>query len=132
MNCSNCHRPDGLAATSGLDLRYEQRIPVRYGVFKAPVAAGRGVGNGRFGIEPGHPARSILAYRLAATDPGVRMPIVGRGTTHEEGLALIEDWIASMEFPEMAAAQSAADRLHGGLWKPDPPGSPDQLEDQQQ
>ena len=132
MNCSNCHRPDGLAATSGLDLRYEQRIPVRYGVFKAPVAAGRGVGNGRFGIEPGHPARSILAYRLASTDPGVRMPIVGRGTTHEEGLALIKKWIALMEFPEMAAAQSAADRLRGGLWKPDPPGSPDPLEDQQQ
>ena len=40
MNCSSCHRPKGLAYTSGLDLTYDQKTPVRYGVFKAPVAAG--------------------------------------------------------------------------------------------
>ena len=47
MNCSNCHRQRGLAITSGLDLTYDQRMPVRYGVFKAPVAAGRDAGYGR-------------------------------------------------------------------------------------
>jgi len=110
MNCSSCHRPEGIAYTSGLDLTFAQQTPVRYGVFKAPVAAGRGVGNGRFAIEPGRPDRSFLVHRLRSTDPGVRMPIVGRGLQHEEGVALIEQWIAQMQFTEMAQAQVQADR----------------------
>lgn len=110
MNCSACHRPGGLAATSGLDLTFDQRIPFRYGVYKAPVAAGRGVGQGRFGIEPGAPDRSFLLHRLRSTDPGVRMPIVGRGATHDEGVALIRQWIASMSFPERTRAQAELDR----------------------
>jgi len=110
MNCASCHRPQGLAYTSGLDLTFAQRTPVRYGVFKSPVAAGRGVGNGRFAIEPGHPERSFLLHRLRSVDPGVRMPIVGRGLVHEEGVALIQQWIAEMQFAAMAEAQSRADR----------------------
>jgi len=110
MNCASCHRPQGLAYTSGLDLTFAQQSPVRYGVFKSPVAAGRGVGNGRFAIEPGSPGRSFLLHRLRSIDPGVRMPIVGRGLIHEEGVALIEQWIAEMQFATMAKAQSQADR----------------------
>jgi len=110
MNCASCHRPQGLAYTSGLDLAFSQRTPVRYGVFKSPVAAGRGVGNGRFAIEPSHPERSFLLHRLRSVDPGVRMPIVGRGLVHEEGVALIQQWIAEMQFAAMAQAQSQADR----------------------
>jgi len=110
MNCASCHRPQGLAFTSGLDLTFAQRRPIRYGVFKSPVAAGRGVGNGRFAIEPGHPERSFLLHRLRSVDPGVRMPIVGRGLVHEEGVALIQQWIAEMRFATMAQAQSRADR----------------------
>ncbi|MEZ6079927.1 MAG: hypothetical protein R3C56_30910 [Pirellulaceae bacterium] len=53
MNCSSCHRPGGIGFTSGLDLRYEQDEPVRFGVYKAPVAAGRSAGNARFVIKPG-------------------------------------------------------------------------------
>ena len=123
MNCSSCHRPRGLAITSGLDLSYDQREPVRYGVFKAPVAAGRGAGNGRFAIEPGRPEHSILTFRLQTTDPGMRMPIVGRGIAHDEGVALIEEWIAAMDFPQMAADQAAADRLRDALWN-DASGAP--------
>lgn len=110
MNCSSCHRPKGIAYTSGLDLSNGQQPPIRYGVFKAPAAAGRGVGDWRFAIEPGHPERSFLVHRLRSTDPGVRMPIVGRGVMHEEGVALIEQWISEMKFTEMAAAQARADR----------------------
>ena len=108
MNCASCHQPGGLAWTSGLDLRYDQESPVRFGVFKAPVAAGRGVGKGRYGIEPGDPDSSILYHRLASTDPGIRMPVVGRGLAHEEGLALIREWITQMNYPELRAAEEAA------------------------
>lgn len=110
MNCSSCHRPGGIGYTSGLDLRYTQREPTRYGVYKAPVAAGRG-GHARFAIVPGKPEESMLLHRLESTDAGVRMPVVGRGLVHEEGVALIRAWIAQMEFPQMAAAQAELDAL---------------------
>jgi uncharacterized repeat protein (TIGR03806 family) len=105
MNCSACHRPGGIAITSGLDLRYEQDVPVRFGIFKAPVAAGRSAGIGRFVIEPGKPEKSILMMRLESTDPGIRMPIVGRDLMHAEGVELIRQWITELEYPVMAAKQ---------------------------
>ncbi|MBX3421144.1 MAG: hypothetical protein KF752_06265 [Pirellulaceae bacterium] len=110
MNCSSCHRPGGVAYTSGLDLRYEQTEPVRFGIFKAPVAAGRATGNGRFVIEPGEPDKSILLKRLESTDPGIRMPVVGRDLKHDEGVQLIRSWIEGMRYPDLAAGQHEIDR----------------------
>jgi len=110
MNCSSCHRKGGIGFTSGLDLRYDQREPIKFGVFKAPVAAGRGAGNGRFVIEPGHPDRSILLFRLNSTDPGIRMPVVGRSIAHEEGVALIRQWIEEMDYPELIERQRRVDQ----------------------
>ncbi len=110
MNCSSCHQKGGIGFTSGLDLRYDQREPVKFGVFKAPVAAGRGAGTGEFVIEPGHPERSILLFRLKSTDPGIRMPVVGRSLAHDEGVALIEQWIAEMDYPELEARQRKVDQ----------------------
>lgn len=109
VNCSSCHRPGGLADTSGLDLRFDQTNPVKYGVFKAPVAAGRGVGAARFGIVPGSPEDSILFHRLVSVDPGVRMPVVGRSVVHEEGVALIREWIEKMQRHDLARAQENRD-----------------------
>lgn len=109
VNCSSCHRPGGLADTSGLDLRFDQSNPVKYGVFKAPVAAGRGVGAARFGIVPGSPEDSILFHRLVSVDPGVRMPVVGRSVVHEEGVALIREWIETMPRHDLEQAQKSRD-----------------------
>jgi hypothetical protein len=50
-------------------------------------------------IVPGAPDRSILAYRMASTEPGIAMPELGRSVHDPEGLALIRDWIAEMETP---------------------------------
>ena len=110
MNCSSCHRPGGIAITSGLDLRYEQDEPVRFGIYKAPVAAGRSAGNARFVINPGEPEKSILMLRLRSTDPGIRMPIVGRALMHEEGVELIRQWISEMDYPVMSANQDRLDQ----------------------
>ena len=107
MNCASCHQPGGTAWTSGLDLTYEQNDPIRYGIYKHPVAAGRGVGDAEFGILPGKPDDSILYQRLRSTDPGVRMPVVGRGLVHDEGLALIREWIEQMDSPKKMVSQEA-------------------------
>lgn len=97
VNCAHCHNPQGSARTSGLDLRTVQAEPARYGVFKSPVATGKGSGGRRYDIVPGKPEESILLYRLETSDPGARMPNLARNMPHDESIALIRQWIAQME-----------------------------------
>ncbi len=95
-NCSHCHSDVGTADTSGLDLRPEIPFGPHYGACKTPVAAGGGSGGRPFDIVPGNPDASIFIYRMQTTEPGNMMPELGRSTSHEEGVALIAEWIASM------------------------------------
>lgn len=99
VNCSHCHSPGGPGNTSGLDLRFTQENPYDWGVMRAPVAAGRGAGDRAYDIVPGHPDASIIPYRMESVDPGVMMPELPRLTVHEEGVALIRSWIASLPAP---------------------------------
>ncbi len=95
-NCAHCHNPRGPASTSGLFLEATQSDPVRLGVNKPPVAAGRGSGNRKYSITPGKPQESILLYRMEQNDPGIRMPELGRQLPHREGIELIRQWIRQM------------------------------------
>lgn len=97
VNCAHCHNPAGPAHTSGLDLSWGQHDPVRWGVLKRPVAAGRASAGYDFSIEPGHPERSILLSRMQSTDPGVMMPELGRQRVDPRAIALISEWIAAMD-----------------------------------
>ncbi len=108
VNCMHCHNPRGPANTSGLDLRASQTTPVKYGVFKTPVATGRGSGGRKINIFPGRPDDSFLLYRMESTEPDVMMPEVGRRLVHEEGAALIREWIAAMPMPVPPAGFPAA------------------------
>ncbi|MCA9082067.1 MAG: right-handed parallel beta-helix repeat-containing protein, partial [Planctomycetaceae bacterium] len=47
-NCAHCHNSEGSARTSGLDLSYDQTDPAKFGVWKSPVATGRGSGGRKF------------------------------------------------------------------------------------
>lgn len=96
VNCAHCHSPTGTARTSGLDLRLSQTDLSKVGVWKSPVATGRGSGNHRFDIVPGKPEESILIYRLESDEAGVRMPNLARNLSHSESTAVIRAWIASM------------------------------------
>ena len=96
VNCAHCHNPAGSASNSGLDLRWQQDDPARYGVMKRPVAAGRGAGTFEFDVLPGDPAHSILTYRLASTEGGIAMPELGRAKVDPAGLDVVTRWIASM------------------------------------
>ena len=93
VNCGHCHSPRGPADTSGLWLDAATADPIRLGRCKPPIAAGQGTGDHLFDIVPGKPEESILVYRMDSLDPGAMMPEVGRATVHEEGVALIRDWI---------------------------------------
>lgn len=95
INCGHCHNPGGPAYTSGLYLNYENQDNEHLGVCKTPVSAGRGTGNLHVDILPGDPAHSIMVFRMASIDPGIKMPELGRGLVHQEGLDLITKWIAA-------------------------------------
>jgi uncharacterized repeat protein (TIGR03806 family) len=97
INCAHCHNPQGPAHMSGLDLSYDQLDAGKYGVFKSPIAAGRGSGGYKFGIEPGHPEVSILMHRIESTEPGVMMPPLPKRMIHDEGNALLREWILEMQ-----------------------------------
>lgn len=96
VNCAHCHRPEGLARTTGLDLRWEQNDAAKLGVWKNPVAAGHGSGGRKYDIVPGKPDDSILVYRLESVDPSIAMPSVGRRLVDREAVALVREWITGL------------------------------------
>ncbi|MBI2423140.1 MAG: hypothetical protein HYV27_09950 [Candidatus Hydrogenedentes bacterium] len=102
VNCAHCHNPKGPAFTSGLDLSFHQEEAMRYGVMKPPVAAGR-AGTRMYSIVPGKPDESILMFRIESVDPGIMMPQLPRRVVHDEGVALIREWIESMPERETPA-----------------------------
>jgi uncharacterized repeat protein (TIGR03806 family) len=98
-NCAHCHQPGGDGGTSGLVLLASETHPTKIGICKGPVAAGPGSG-GRFqDIVPGKPEESILVYRIASTDPEIKMPEIPNLLVDEFGLQLVSDWIAAMDPP---------------------------------
>ena len=97
INCAHCHQPQGSAKNSGLDLRLIQVNQRKQGIFKPPVAAGKGSGDLQYSIVPGSPEESIIIYRMRSTDPGVMMPEIGRSIVHQEGIELISEYINNLK-----------------------------------
>jgi uncharacterized repeat protein (TIGR03806 family) len=97
VNCGNCHSETGLARTTGLYLTIDEMDPMRLGICKRPVAAGQGSGDRLYDIVPGKPDESILVFRMESTEAGIAMPELGRQTVHEEGVAVIREWISELE-----------------------------------
>lgn len=97
INCAHCHNASGPASTSGLFLTYDQTDPLKLGVNKTPVAAGKGAGSFTFDIAPGKPDESILVHRMNSTEVGVAMPELGRTEVHKEGIELIRQWILGLK-----------------------------------
>lgn len=96
MNCSHCHSAGGPGNTSALHLTEFETNPFHLGIDKHPIAAGKGTGGRQYDIVRGQPDASILVYRMESTDPGEMMPEVARKLVHEEGVALIKEWIAAL------------------------------------
>ena len=96
INCGHCHMPSGSANSTGLYLDFMETKQKSLGIFKKPVASGRGSGGLKYSIVPGYAEESILLYRMLSIDPGVMMPEAGRSLVHKEAVLLIEEWINSM------------------------------------
>ena len=96
INCAHCHNDLGPAKNSGLNLTYYETNQRKRGVYKPPIAAGKGSGNLKFSIVPNEPEKSIMIYRYNNVDPGIMMPEIGRKSIHKEGVALLEEYIKSL------------------------------------
>ena len=74
----------------------EAELGPALGLCKLPIAAGSGTGGRPFDIVPGQPDQSILLHRMETTKPSAMMPELGRSLSHEEGVALVREWISAM------------------------------------
>ncbi|QDV68612.1 hypothetical protein Poly24_23220 [Rosistilla carotiformis] len=108
VNCAHCHSAIGPARNSGLHLHVDVDEPYRLGVFKTPVAAGRGTGGRLYDIVPGQPDASILMHRLETDHVGEMMPEIGRSLVDQEGVALIRQWITELDQPQDAPTANVA------------------------
>jgi uncharacterized repeat protein (TIGR03806 family) len=101
-NCSHCHGVIGLAKGTALRLDYDhtdlvKSDPTDYGVCKAPASSGAdGTCGLMFDVVPGHSEQSILVCRTNSLAPKVTMPPVGHKRIHDEGVAVLEQWIDAM------------------------------------
>lgn len=94
-NCAHCHQPGGYADHFALKFEFKETTNLtNMGVC---VAAEHTVPGhpGRI-IKPGDLTQSLLYYRVTTNDPNFRMPFLGRTIVHDEGAALIADWINSL------------------------------------
>ncbi len=96
-NCGHCHQSGGHGGPSGLMLLASEARPSAYGICKSPVAAGPGSGGRLHDIVPGRPDRSIMVFRMASTDPDLKMPEIPNLIPDQPGIDLVSEWIAAME-----------------------------------
>lgn len=100
-NCAHCHSPTGDTASKGLYLDFASTDPAtnpvtNWGVCKLPTSAGGSTCGHVYDIVPGSAATSVMICRMASTEGKDQMPPVGRALSHDEGLALISEWIDAM------------------------------------
>jgi len=92
-NCHHCHNPDGRASFTDLNFLHSQPNDQTYGICKP---ANDSVGGLTYVINRGSPATSVLRYRIDSVLEDERMPEIERSVRHDEGVALVESWIASL------------------------------------
>ncbi|MGE3778205.1 MAG: hypothetical protein AB7F89_13540, partial [Pirellulaceae bacterium] len=103
-NCAMCLHPGGNAIVSIFlrrDLSFDQ------------LNTNKGTGIGTFGMRdakilvPGDPYRSVLMYRISKLGYA-RMPYIGSRVVDSRAVALVEQWIRSMDSPAPAALSAPA------------------------
>jgi len=96
INCNSCHSDDGHCNYRAPRFSFEfTEDPVNMGVCVTSDTPIPGLEGAKI-VEPGDPDQSVLFFRLSSVEEQYRMPLLGRTIQHEEGVALIEEWINSL------------------------------------
>jgi len=94
VNCGGCHRPDGGGDRSTMDLRVTTPLAQMNACNAEPIVDTFGNPDAHL-VAPGEPDNSILLSRMSRRD-AYRMPPVGSGVVHPDGIALVREWILSL------------------------------------
>ncbi len=96
INCASCHSDGGHCNYRAVRFAFNETTdPVNMGVCDDPQTPVPGYENSKI-VTPGDPDDSVLFFRLSTNEEQYRMPLIGRTIQHEEGVALIEEWINSL------------------------------------
>jgi uncharacterized repeat protein (TIGR03806 family) len=94
-NCAHCHQNQGRCDYRALRLGFgDTANPTNIGI--CVVAAEEISPTLQKIITPGLYSKSIMHFRMASVDESERMPMLGRTIVHDEGVALLEQWITSL------------------------------------
>ena len=94
-NCAHCHQDQGRCDYRAIRLSFSETVdPEKLGIC---VLADEAISSTlQKIISPGNYTKSIMRYRMSINDESERMPLLGRTIVHDEGVALIEEWISSL------------------------------------
>jgi len=96
INCAHCHS----------DGRYCSYTPMNLAFNKTNISANLGVcigpqdyvtGDQQYIIAGQDAEASLMFFKIRTTDPNEMMPLTGRTLSHREGVALIQEWIDTMD-----------------------------------
>ena len=95
INCAHCHSDNTHCEYRPIRLSYEATEDLaNMGVCLTPDTD---LGNGTdLIINPGNIDRSVLHFRMTSNEEQYRMPLIGRSIVHDEAIAMIEEWINSL------------------------------------
>lgn len=96
INCAHCHSDLGQCNYRDLRLSFvDTTVPANLGICLPTIQPIDGVTGI---VVPGNHERSAMYSMLNNTDGGtLTMPLLGRTIIHQEGIALIQQWINSLE-----------------------------------
>ena len=95
MNCAHCHANNRHCDYRPMRFAWNETVvPEMLGVCVAPDDPL--LPQHSHIVKPMNLERSLLYYRISATDETERMPLLGRTIVHEEAQQLIADWINSL------------------------------------
>lgn len=96
INCAHCHQENSHCSYRAVRFAFSETTDIsNLGIC---VPQGDNVGSAfTYIINPKNVARSSLPFRLASNEADKKMPLLGRSIVHEEALALIKEYINSLE-----------------------------------
>jgi uncharacterized repeat protein (TIGR03806 family) len=96
INCASCHSDSGHCDYRSPRFAFDlSEDPDNLGICIDPDTTIPGLEGAKI-IDPGDPDNSVLFFRISTNEEQYRMPLLGRTIQHEEGVALIEQWINSL------------------------------------
>ncbi|HNP34071.1 MAG TPA: hypothetical protein PKN96_12330 [Flavobacterium sp.] len=94
-NCAHCHQDQARCYYRAIRLPFSQTNNDTY--LGICVSADEPISETLEKIiKPGNFNKSVMHYRLSSNDESDRMPLLGRTIVHDEGVALLEEYISSL------------------------------------